>query len=157
MNTKNNIRVGVIIIENNKLLVTRINKNNKYTYVLPGGSLEAREDMFQAVIREVKEETHLTIDIENLKLKFIKELYTDEDEHGIEFIFIANTYGGELKLGHDPEYIDNPVLDEVKFVDLNELDTINFHPKQIIPYLLKNNLDNLTKDIIHLGLFKYPE
>ena len=154
MSKNNTIRVGVILIRDDKVLLTRINRDKNLTYVLPGGSLESREDIFQAAKREVREETNL--EINNLKLKYIKELYTEDDEHGIEFIFLADIVGGELKLGYDPEYEDDPVLDEVKFFPFEELEKMNFHPKQLISYL-KNYKEDSNESLIHLGLFKYPE
>ena len=54
-------RVEVIIIEKGKiLLVHRIKKGKEY-YVVPSGGIEKGENIGQAAVREVKEETGLDV------------------------------------------------------------------------------------------------
>jgi hypothetical protein len=52
--------------------------------------------------------------------------------------------------------VDAPVLDEVKFISFEEIEKINFHPKQLLPYL-KASEEESAESLIHLGLFKFPE
>jgi len=54
------IRVGVVLIEDGKILLTKMHReNSEDIYVLPGGGIEPKENLIEGAIREVKEETNL--------------------------------------------------------------------------------------------------
>lgn len=61
------IASGPVIIENNKLLVTKDEKDDFYK--IPGGTLEIKESLEKCAIRELKEET-------GFSCKLIKKLPT---------------------------------------------------------------------------------
>ncbi len=71
-----------IIIRNNHLLVMHRNKFGHEYNTLPGGNVEMGETLELAVIREVSEETSLTV--ESLKLVFVEEA---GDPYGTQYIF----------------------------------------------------------------------
>ncbi len=58
-----NKRVSVIIIEGKKILLMHRIKSGKDYFVLPGGGVENNENNVDALIREVKEETSLDIEV----------------------------------------------------------------------------------------------
>ncbi len=62
-------------------------------YTLPGGHIEIGESIVDAVVREIKEETGLTIF--NPRLRGVKQFPT-EDGRYIVFLFCADEYEGEL-------------------------------------------------------------
>lgn len=64
-------------------------------YALPGGHIEAHEGLVQSVIREVQEETGLTI--ANPRLVGMKHWYTKEDERYLVFLYRADNYEGEIR------------------------------------------------------------
>jgi len=149
-----NIRVSVLLFKKDEILVVNMKRDTSNIFVLPGGALENKESIFDAGIREVKEETTLEIVIE--KIVYIKELYTDNEE-SLDIILLGKIIGGELKKGYDPEYGDNQALNEVKWIKIKNLINLNFHPRQLVNRLefdFKNNFNNGT---IYLGRFKYPE
>lgn len=62
----------------------------------PGGHVEKGEYVTPSVIREIQEETGLTI--ENPKLCGIKEFHKSADgKRYIVFLYVANRYSGQLK------------------------------------------------------------
>lgn len=62
----------------------------------PGGHVEKGEYVTPSVIREMKEETGLTV--ESPRLCGIKEFHTAKDgKRYIVFLYIANRFSGELK------------------------------------------------------------
>jgi len=88
--------VRAIIIEDNKLLVffRRKLKDGKYItyYAIPGGHVENDETVDETVIRELKEEMNLDIEI----LSYLGEL---EAYNQVEYYYHAKIIGGELRFG----------------------------------------------------------
>ena len=103
MNQIIKIGIGVIIINNNQVLLghrTNIAKDTGGIYepdswTLPGGKQEYDETTIEAGIREVKEETNLTI--KDLKLFYVSDDIST-DRHFVTIDFITETYEGELKV-----------------------------------------------------------
>lgn len=79
------------------LLQDRIKKDWK-GFTLPGGHVEVGESIVAAVVREMKEETGLTV--ENPKLCGVKQFPIDGDtyENGryLVFLFVADRFSGEV-------------------------------------------------------------
>ena len=67
----------------------------------PGGHVEPQEAFTDSVIREVFEETGLTI--ENPKLCGVKQFMTDEGERYVVFLYRADRYHGELRSSREGE------------------------------------------------------
>lgn len=61
----------------------------------PGGHVEPHESFHDSVIREVKEETGLTIF--SPKLVGVKQFYDQNQERYIVFFYIADKFSGEVK------------------------------------------------------------
>ena len=62
--------------------------------IFPGGHVEAHEPVVDSVIREMKEETGLTI--QNPRLCGIKEWINEDGSRYIVFLFKTDEYSGEL-------------------------------------------------------------
>ena len=67
----------------------------------PGGHVEPGGSFVEAVIREVWEETGLTI--QNPKLCGTKQFQTDKGERYVVFFYKTDLYSGELKSSHEGE------------------------------------------------------
>lgn len=61
----------------------------------PGGHVEAHESFHDSVIREVKEETGLTIS--HPQLVGVKQFYDHNDERYLVFFYIAEQFSGTVK------------------------------------------------------------
>ena len=77
----------------------------------PGGHVEHRESFVKSVIREIKEETGLTI--YEPRLCGVKQVYTEKDERYIVFLYKTNRFEGELVSSEEGEvfWIDRKDLD----------------------------------------------
>ncbi len=149
---RTNLRVAAIILHNGKLLTTKMTKKESTYYVLPGGGVEMEEGIYEAIKREVKEETNL--DILKLKLVYIKELKNKDLGRGIEFYFYVEEYRGELKKGFDPEEKE-ALLEDIELLDLENLDKVTFYPKELISQLNIDKENNFSS-FKYLGLKDYP-
>ncbi len=84
---------------------------------LPGGGVESGENPWDAVIREVKEETGLNVTIERLQ-----GIYNKPKENDIVFNFICRVNRGAITL--------NDEAGKIEYFDINNLPK-NTVPKQI--------------------------
>jgi 8-oxo-dGTP pyrophosphatase MutT (NUDIX family) len=90
------VRAQVVLLRDDLILLARHERENSSYWVLPGGSIEADESPEAAAIREVREETGLTIEIDRL-------LFIDGPRHasGIDiteprYTYLGHIIGGEL-------------------------------------------------------------
>lgn len=98
----NQPKVGVAtIIKNDKneiLLGFRIGKLGYRTWGLPGGKLDFGEDTKECAKRELKEETNLDVDVDDLTLAGVTSAIYDEETHYITIIYEAKKYKNEISL-----------------------------------------------------------
>lgn len=142
------IRVTGILIENGKILLVKQKVNEKRNWSLPGGKLERGETLEQAIIREMKEETGL--DVEILKLLYICDS-SATDNTLLHITFLLNRKNGELSLPSNVFEI-NPIND-VKFIPVNELTDLGFTDKFVD--IINNNfpdVGNYVGDKSNIGL-----
>ncbi len=78
----------------NILVQDRLNKNWP-GITFPGGKVEKDESFVESTIREIKEETGLTVS--NLKLCGVKQFQTREDARYVVLLYKTNCFQGELK------------------------------------------------------------
>ena len=103
--------IGAIIERNGKvLLVKRNTEPFKEYWCLPGGHIDFGETAEQAVIREVKEETGLTITPKFLSYR--DEIYPDINWHGEVLIFYGKAEGNED--------IDGKEISGIRWFDINK-------------------------------------
>ncbi|MCB1177593.1 MAG: NUDIX hydrolase [Leptospiraceae bacterium] len=79
---------GIILNESNEILLCL--RNDKNIWNLPGGKVEVRESPFKACIREVKEETGLTV-----KLKKLIGVYLYTSKNKLVFTFLCKAISGK--------------------------------------------------------------
>jgi ADP-ribose pyrophosphatase YjhB (NUDIX family) len=98
------LAVSAAIVRGDRVLVVRRARPPGDVFTLPGGVVEAGETLREAVIREVKEETGLTI--EPVALAGHREMIRRDAEgrverHFIILAFAARWQGGEPRLNHE--------------------------------------------------------
>ncbi|WP_289761553.1 8-oxo-dGTP diphosphatase [Lactobacillus intestinalis] len=84
-----------MIKRDHQILVLNRNDSVWPGLTFPGGHVEPHESFHDSVIREVKEETGLTIF--SPKLVGVKQFYDQNQERYIVFFYIANKFTGQVK------------------------------------------------------------
>ncbi len=103
----------------------RRRRDGQEYYALPGGSIEAGETPRQAALREMLEETGLTVAIE-------RELGSIRNVGRTEHYFLARSHHGTLRLGGPELQRQSPQnFYELEWVELNRLPQINLMPPAI--------------------------
>ncbi len=119
-----NIRVTGILIEDDKILLVKQKVSEKRNWSLPGGKLEQGETLEQGIIREMKEETGL--DIEIIKMLYLCDVSASSNTL-LHITFLLKRVGGEIELPSN-KYENNPIF-EVRFVALDDLKLYGFSEK----------------------------
>ena len=119
MFTSPRIGIGVVIINTNDeiLLVKRSNPPNKGQWSIPGGHLEFGEQLKEAAIREIHEETNLTIyELELLDAVdfFHKDIKGEVVNHYVLIDFKTYSFSGIPKAGSDADAIKWVNKDNIK-------------------------------------------
>lgn len=114
---------GFILNERGELLMIRRTDND--LYALPGGNLELGETLAQALVREVREETGIDVEVTELLGAYSNPRHViayDDGEVRQEFslCFRATPIGGELRTSSESK--------EVLWVARDRLAGLNIHP-----------------------------
>ena len=103
-----------MVSDGNGNILVQDRKNPDWPGVtFPGGHVEPEEAFTDSVIREVFEETGLTI--EAPRLCGVKQFRTDDRERYVVFLYRADRFTGELRSSHEGEVFWVPRVDLPKY------------------------------------------
>ena len=118
------VRPTGVLIEDGKMLIVKQTVDNSRGWSLPGGKLEQGETIEKALIRELKEETGLAVEVTELLYICDK---TDVNPPVIHITFLVKKAGGEITLPTN-EFESTPIYD-VKMVKIDNLTEYGFSEK----------------------------
>ncbi|MGM8215359.1 NUDIX hydrolase [Bacillaceae bacterium W0354] len=95
-------------------------KNVGSGWSLPGGAVEKGETLEEAMVREVKEETNLEIEIEHM-VSVNEAFFNHKNIHPIFFTFKVNVIAGEIKI------VDESEISDIKWYDF-------YSANELMPY-----------------------
>jgi 8-oxo-dGTP diphosphatase len=119
------VGVGAVVIDGAKvLLVLRGNEPLKGEWSLPGGALEVGETLHQGVVREVFEETGMTVAPAGV-IEILDRIVRDDESdrvryHYVLIDFVCRVISGSPLVGSD--------ADEVRWVDRAALEEYRLAP-----------------------------
>lgn len=137
-----NFRVAGILFNDDKVLIHR--RINDDFYALPGGRVEILENTETTIIREMKEELGINVEIERL-LWVCQSFFGSDDSkyHEICFYYLINCEDKELITKEDVFLVsENDKTFEFKWVKIDEIEKEPFYPN-----FIKNRLGDLPAAI----------
>jgi len=150
---RHRIRCVGLVVEQGKILMVlhKHQTRERFWLMPPGGGLVEGEDILSCAVREVREETGLTV--RPSRVVYIREFLEDErGYHNLEVYVLMERTGGTLICGRDPEetvqYIQN-----TGFYSREELrdSGITIHPAILLDRFWKDYADNFPADALYLG------
>jgi ADP-ribose pyrophosphatase YjhB (NUDIX family) len=113
------------IVTNRDGAILMVHKTDNDLWALPGGAMDVGESMADAVIREVKEETGVDVEVTGLVGIYSNPnhvmAYDDgEVRQQCSICFTTRLLGGRLATSSETK--------EVRFVAPGDLDALNIHP-----------------------------
>ncbi len=114
---------AIVLDAEGRLLLVHKTDNN--LWALPGGGVDPGESVSQAVVREVKEETGIDVEVTDLVGVYTNPHHVmayDDGEVRQQFslCFRTRLLGGELRTSSETS--------QVAFVDLDQLEDLDIHP-----------------------------
>lgn len=109
------VSVGAAVVDGTRLLIRRAQEPSKGLWSVPGGVIELGETVQDAVIREVREETGIDVQIE--RLVDVADAIIRDDQGKVRFHYVVIRY-----LTRPLTTIAKPRSDvsEAEWVDLND-------------------------------------
>ncbi len=112
-----------VIIQDNKVLLSK--QHDGYDY--PGGGINLGEKIEEALVREVKEETGLTVKVGNLIACEDSFFRSSKGNHfqGVMLYYLCQSISGELTTEFFDEY-EKQYADMPEWIDLAQAEQIKF-------------------------------
>lgn len=122
------VAAAVIFNDEGKVLITKRHSpsnpevHNKWQF--PGGSVDYGEHPKEAALREIQEETGLTIQITADKPVVFSHVFKNHQAHIVLMVYKAQFVSGELNISHDLEETS-----EAQWVDPQEIASLPTLPQ----------------------------
>jgi len=137
MEREHRISAGAIIIQGDKILLVRYNNTDGTSFLAgPGGGVLSNEGIYQAVVREVKEETGL--EVSPYRVLFVEDLLSRRYRI-VKIWLLCNVIGGQL--ANTQGALEEGII-EARWYRKDQLENEVVYP----PVLLSHNWDTFFHD-----------
>lgn len=129
---------GIILNEKRQILLGR-RKRGRYAglWCIPCGYVEYDEDVYDALKREVKEETNL--DVEVKRVFTVQSNFHDPDNQTVGIWFLTRVVSGDPRAGDD--------LEELAYFDLDHPPVLAFPTDLAVIKCLRKELQSKNSDL----------
>lgn len=123
------VGVAAVILKDGAVLLGRRAKHSTYPglWCIPCGYVEYHEDVYDAIKRELREETGLIIEVDEVCA--VLSNFHNPETHTVGIWFYAHAVGGELGPGDD--------IDAVAFFGLHDVPPLAFPTDKTVVELLR--------------------
>lgn len=139
------VRVNGLLVKDRSLLLVKLNSKTRTEpfWIPPGGGVEFGELLEETLIREMKEETGLDINVGGLRYT---SQYINPPWHAVEFYFDVEAENHDIKLGSDPELDDgDQMLQDIRYIPFSELPKLNIVPEYLKDRYVQDYLRGIEK------------
>lgn len=147
-------RSAGIVLLNNEILLMERKRNEEHFWVFPGGSVEENETPEQTAVREIAEETSITVLIYK---RLYTHIYNEEYENrGNQHFFLCTYLSGTPQLGDSNEKDNMETCKQFykpQWVPISNLPTLLLYPLEIRDWLIKDLTNNFkdTPKVAHIN------
>jgi mutator protein MutT len=138
------VGVGGIVIKENKVLLVRHTYGSfKGKWIIPGGHVEAGENIDDAILREIKEETSIEAEVKNIIS--VRSIVLPDGSSEIYIVFLLDYISGTPT----PDNIEN---DAAEFFDIEKAirdEKVVYLSRYLIEKVWRKNYNSLTLDPIY--------
>jgi len=117
---KKRVRAAAVVVQNKALLLVLHYKEADQYYLLPGGGVKKGETEKAALVREMREETGLSAEPQNLLFE-TRSIRPDGLRHIIQRVYYCRV-SGSIKPSQDPRVV------RAEFVTRERFQTVRFFP-----------------------------
>ena len=143
-----NCRVVGVCVKNNKVFLSKLKEDEYWTFI--GGKSEFGEATDEAIIREYKEETGATLQINRL-LAVIENFFDMDNSnwHQLIFFYLLNDDNNELEDFDGYKEVNDNSNAIYQWINLKQIDSLNIKPncaQQILKKIPKNIVHYIDRD-----------
>ncbi len=129
------IRAGCILIEDGKLALIERHRGGRHYFTFPGGGVDEGESHEEAVVREVKEELGLDVNI-------VRKVADVHFNGNLQVYYLVEKVGGEFGTGSGEEFTSgyNPMYGTYHplWLHLDEVLDYNVLPSELAGLVVKS-------------------
>lgn len=129
------IRITAVVLRNDNILLVEQNVDNARGWSLPGGGLEEGETLEDGIVRELIEETGITVKVK--ELLYLCD-YIRNDRHVVHMTFLAEAPNDEI--GETTPGLDENPIKSISYVPIDKIENYGFSKK--FKSLIKNDFPN---------------
>lgn len=143
------VRAQAVVFRDDRLLCARHRKHGEEYWVLPGGHVVPGETVWEALVREMAEETGLEVGTGRL---WAMAEFVAPGRHVVECAFAVTGWEGEPVVGSDPEAAGHPAsLVDLAWLGRRDLAAATFRPAVLERRLLER-WGEVAAPAVYLGV-----
>ncbi|SFS74727.1 NUDIX domain-containing protein [Paenibacillus sp. BC26] len=145
------VRPTALIIQNHHVLLIEYSEHDRLHYNLPGGGAEPGESVTETLVRELREEANVEIDIGPIAFVYEFAPHRQSGEYNSETPCLHLIFDCAIQEGSVPGLPDSPdpMQVGVRWVSLQELESVTLYPnmsKHIMEYARTKRSIALVED-----------